>query len=174
MKKASPQSIEKDAYDLNPSRKGHHNNPTPGLAIEDGMTAKVPTVDFDWDAVELDRGNPLAGYDDERINTGADILGDIIRWLAESRNVMSAGWRAMALVFLLKPQLLKEKTFAEYARKNGATRAIVSKYVSQLHKLSRGKFKTGMMRSADTRKKSREAALRSHGKSKHKKEKGRA
>ncbi|MFN7140844.1 MAG: hypothetical protein ACK4UN_16030 [Limisphaerales bacterium] len=122
-----------------------------GQGWEDGQI--VPSADFDLarvDAALLGRGREPDPTDEYQI--AGEILGDIVQWLADSKDIQSAGLRAFALVLATRPQALGVRSGAELAERLGVSRAAINQRVSELRDLTGGRFKTGLMKSNGARK----------------------
>jgi hypothetical protein len=140
-----------------PQIRGHHTQ------CEDGMA-----TDFDYSEVERALGEtatepPRA----RRFREAGDLLEALVVWLAGSATIESAGLRAVALCWTLRPRACDAGSGAQLAKRFGLTRQSVSKYVSDIHKLSRGVFTTGTMRPPADRAARREIAREYHKRAGH-------
>lgn len=77
---------------------------------------------------------PQPERQDEAARLGA-ALGRLLRWIIEPGALPLVGARAMTLVWLLRPDLLVDKSLAGIARQAGVTRACINAWSVQIRDL---------------------------------------
>jgi hypothetical protein len=156
-----------DEADLHP-RQGHHKQYSgPELEWENGELVEVG--EFDYDEIDRRLGNkPETEQHDKDIDRAADMLGHLVYWFSTSETINSAGLRAFALSFSLRPDLFSEKTMAELARRLGVTKQALTKRASELFHPSNGIFVGRHMYAPSVRKKRQKISLEYHRRVGHK------
>lgn len=150
-----------------PHRQGHHKAREDGIATECGST--VVTCDFPYDEIDQRLGNvePVAPRD-KQFHDAADLLEAIAVWLADAKTISSAGLRAVALAWVLRPRAFEEGSLWAVAKRLGCTRQGLQKYTAQIHYMSHGLFTSGTMRLPEFREERRKMAIDCHKRKGHK------
>lgn len=95
-------------------------------------------------------GQPVDNKQDKDFERAGELLNTIVVWLAGSASMTSAGLKAMALVTMLRPDLVnrvapgrrKSGFMSQTAENMGVTRAAVQKYGREIRALAHGRFQS--------------------------------
>lgn len=166
MSRASLQHFRSSDYTDHPQRHGHHVHPEDGIGSADGQT--VQTCGFDYDAVDKALGlrEPITPRD-KAFADAADLLEVLAVWIADSGTITSAGRRALALAYALRPGSFPDRSTAALARRMGTTRQSLLKYTSEIYRMAHGLFVTRTMQSNGRREKQVRIAKSCHAKAGH-------
>jgi hypothetical protein len=127
------------------------------------------TVDFSYGDVEIALGeSDPEPKRDQDFHNAADLLRVICVWLADSQSVHSAGLRALAMSWVLRPRAFKKNSVRKLAKTFGVTRQSIVKYASELHRLSHGIFTGPTMRKPSNRRDRSRIAIQGHKLAGHK------
>jgi hypothetical protein len=92
---------------------------------------QVPTVDFDYAALDGEEAEPTA--------QDADTIGNLLAWLGGERATAYFGkafsHRLLAMSWAADPAQFQGKSLSELARERGLTPAALSKYAAQASKV---------------------------------------
>ncbi|HOX58959.1 MAG TPA: hypothetical protein P5205_17875 [Candidatus Paceibacterota bacterium] len=157
---SSSDYFRKHDYLETPQRVGHHFAHD-GYATECGKC--VGTVDFDFDAIDARLGTAPPETDRDRaFRQAGDLLEVLCVWLADSQTISSAGLRAFALAWTLRPGAFEERSIAELAKRLGVTRQSIGKYCTSVYEMGHGIFQGKMMNNSAAREPRRQIALEYH------------
>lgn len=155
--------------DLNPPLKGHHSHPEPGVAFEkddEGNKQLIGSAEFSYPDDDSDRGNPLAGFNPDEIGDVFEVFGslweEMLKWLYLPKNSRMIGVRVKAMLFVIRPDMLKERTLEEVANKEGITKSTFQDLTAKFRK--RFKIVSKSMRTDISCEHMRQAAIRAHAK----------
>jgi hypothetical protein len=137
----------------------------PNAYDKSGLTQ---TVDFAYGDVEAALGTvPPESPRDVDFHHAADLLQSICVWLSDSNTVHSAGLRALAISWVLRPRAFRAKSVRQLAKSFGVTRQAIIKYATEVHRLSHGIFTSPTMRKPQTRIDRRRIATAVHKRAGH-------
>jgi hypothetical protein len=128
-------------------------------------------VDFDallgWE--EPNTGDEITESNDEDVKKAAELLGDLVRWLANSATLESIGTRAAALVLVLQPsEISRRGSGAEVARRFGLTRQAIQQRTREVYLLAKKAFQARCMTTPDNRTASSKRSREYHARVGHK------
>jgi hypothetical protein len=144
-----------------PLRHGHHVQPSDGIALDGRQLVAAEQFDFDEIDRRLGTMDPESGRD-RAFRQAGDLLEALCVWLAQSATVHSAGLRGLALAWMLRPRAFGDRSTSAIAKRMGTTTQSITKYVSELHRLSHGIFTGPQMHTPETRQQRREICTAYH------------
>lgn len=115
----------------------HTDDPLSDHIHESGYegTERVPTVDFDYDAVDAALNSKEQDDEAHKLTWSnlTSTFSKMLAWVISARNLTEAGAKAACIQFLLHPEESKYDSYSAIAREVGMTRAAVSKWMLTLH-----------------------------------------